>query len=657
MRDKCVISYLLAVWTISWINVSGQENGDLSCSPGYGLCEQENRCSYTLLLPPWDGRRCLPTGEALQTICTSSGGGEECSETRRQLQEELAKTDNFQGIMVGLLSRIDDLQYQKHILEQEVERQRNQISELINNGCQAGEDVAITEAPHSPCVPFPCENDATCIVVGAAAYSCLCPQDYTGTHCESPIDPKFIFNGTSSVIVRAQQQAAQLSEFTFCLWIKTRSDVTYDGYTALVHYQAEATVPTSRKLASAVSLFIGHAWQYHERGAGGGSFPGRIPTDGAWHHVCLAWVGRIGTGRRWLYVDGTGVILGDGHFEHMLGGGVVYLGHAPSSARRSHKFIGELSQFYMYDVKLDEQAIAGMVHSCGGSDEEEAFLKWPIIVKENSYTSEHIEVQPADICRRPGCGLETCMVGGACLENVGADGETCICANLEGSCPADQTSSKYVLDRSSRVSLSHAGVARNLSAVTFCLWTKTATTGNSVSTIFEFETSGSGDANSIKSVYIDHSRFLVTNYNSEQHRGYSRIGSGSGRVNDGSWHFLCVTGTLSDVASFHIYRDGIQLTRSLFRQELRLFGAGTVRLGFSPIKPDYYAFRGDVYGFQMWPLDLSENRHQMFNMFRQCGRYTTEGAVINWADFKSDNNNFHGSDVEFEAADICLREN
>ncbi|XP_070553335.1 uncharacterized protein [Ptychodera flava] len=386
--------------------------------------------------------------------------------------------------------------------------------------------------------------------------------------------------------------------------MRTRDDVIYDEFTALVHYQADESPSTSRYFSHGMTFSIGHIRQYR---AGELYTQGRFRNlispldDGLWHHVCHAWVGRIGTGRTWIYVDGTGVILGDLHYEHMAGGGTVYLGRATHSLDVHKPFIGEMTEFYMFDVKLDEQVIAWMVQNCSGNDVAGALIHWPTIIRENRYMAVNIIKEVTDVCGRPGCRLESCMVGGACLENQsqGINGETCICANLENTCPADQTSSKYVLGSTSRVSLSNAGVTRNLSAFTFCLWTKTATTGNSVTTIFEFEASGSSDASNIKSVYIDHSYLLVTKYDDEQHQVSSRIGSGPGRVNDGSWHLLCVTGTLSDEASFHIYRDGIQITRSLYRQELQLHAMGTVRLGFSPMKPDHYAFRGDVYGFHM----------------------------------------------------------
>ncbi|XP_070553334.1 uncharacterized protein [Ptychodera flava] len=572
-------------------------------------CVRDSTCAYTFLLQT-DSDHCDGLEETLVKM----------SEVNTATQTQLERVEALERTVAEQANRLETLTAENQRITAETDQMREELSDLKTKCslCQNGESELEIE------------------------------------------DPKFIFNGSSSVTIdrNGTGSAPPLSEFTFCLWIKTRSGTMYDEFTALVHYQAEATVPTPTdvQLADAASLFIGYAGQSYNGLGGGGPLGDTIPTDGMWHHVCFAWYGPIGYGRRWVYVDGTGGIRGDGGYELTLGGGVVYLGHAPFLRfQRTYRFIGEMSQFYMYNVRLDEQMIRGMVRGCSGSDEEGTLFRWPTIVNEERYTPEHIEIHQVDICYRPGCRLETCMVRGACLENLspGANGDTCICANFGNTCPADQTSSKYILDRSSRVSLSHAGVARNLSAFTFCLWAKTATTRYYFTTLFEFEASGSNDTNKIKSIFVDHHQLVVTKYNDDRHQTSSYIYSGA---NNGLWHFLCVSGTLSDEASFHIYHNGIKISTSVYRQELWLYGMGTVTLGSSPMKPNG-DFQGDMYGFHMWPVDLSENWHQMYYMFRLCGQYITEGAVVNWADFRSDNDNFHGSAVGVEAADICVQEN
>ena len=41
------------------------------------------------------------------------------------------------------------------------------------------------------CAPNPCENGATC-VEEFPAYSCVCPAEYTGQHCETAVTGEYI---------------------------------------------------------------------------------------------------------------------------------------------------------------------------------------------------------------------------------------------------------------------------------------------------------------------------------------------------------------------------------------------------------------------------------------------------------------------------------
>ncbi|XP_070554665.1 uncharacterized protein [Ptychodera flava] len=257
-------------------------------------------------------------------------------------------------------------------------------------------------------------------------------------------------------------------------------------------------------------------------GSGMSTLSKRVPRDGHWHHVCIAWVGRIGQGRRWLYVDGTGITLSDGHLETLLGNGTLYLGFRPDiDFRQTVGFVGEMALFNMWDRHLNMDEIAAFAKECGDATEGNV-VGWSAMFGGNAEREKTVERQK-DFCSNGDCEDVDCMTEGACID---APVGQCSCPS-QTSCQTEGR--KLQFDGSSRVDVNVNDRVTQIDSLSICLWLKIS---SSSGTLFSITTPTSTENNTIQNIEFLGFSLVVQTYGGNRHSWYSYLTLDPSKVTD-----------------------------------------------------------------------------------------------------------------------------
>ncbi|XP_078384224.1 uncharacterized protein LOC144666717 [Oculina patagonica] len=260
----------------------------------------------------------------------------------------------------------------------------------------------------NPCGSGPCQNGATCKRESSIAYRCVCPQHYTGRHCEltdeclhelDNCDVNAVCKNTYSSYTctckagytgdgtRCQKIASfdvvlstgsksdyirhdglQISSaFTICFGLRT-SDNTATYRTVLSYSTAASDNEIIIMRMKNMRLYINGAY----------AVTSVTVNDGLWHHICIYWSTKYGV---WgIYKDG--VLEGSGaglkHNYNLKSDGVLIIGQEQDSlggrfdAKQS--FIGELTDLNIWDKVLDSEEMQLFSNSC--HEGEGSVKKW-----------------------------------------------------------------------------------------------------------------------------------------------------------------------------------------------------------------------------------------------------------------------------------------
>ncbi|KAL9964700.1 hypothetical protein ACROYT_G028376 [Oculina patagonica] len=248
------------------------------------------------------------------------------------------------------------------------------------------------------CDSGPCQNGATCKLESSNAYLCICPQHYTGKHCElkdrcrdglDNCDVNAICQNTYSSYTctckagytgdgnRCQKIGSfdlvlatgsksdyirhddlQVADaFTICFGLRT-NDNTADYRTVLSYSSVSSDNEITIMRMSQMRLYVMNKYRSTTVSV----------NDGLWHHICVYWSSQRG---RWgIYKDGVLADFGQGLMsDYALDNhGVLIIGQEQDSfggrfdARQS--FIGELTDLNIWNKVLDSEEMKLFSKSC-----------------------------------------------------------------------------------------------------------------------------------------------------------------------------------------------------------------------------------------------------------------------------------------------------
>ncbi|XP_006823124.1 uncharacterized protein LOC102804724 [Saccoglossus kowalevskii] len=580
------------------------------------VCRGSEHCDYSFSLPVSDGHRCREIDTAIRELSPNNDA------LLLLVQTMAEKLERAEALFVDHLGKVDELEAGKRQLQQLLSDKLDEIEELrvVNERC----DTDRQRVQHSLEI---CEDEQQ--LTG-------CQHDETGNL--GPNETTIAFNG-SSIVTYEGGSIPELTELTWCFWMKTSLEIDYNEKTVLVHYQNEDVIELStRQKCYAKTLYIDSIGHSRYRGGGGAALFRRIHRDGLWHHVCMAWVGAIGKGRRWVYVDGVGTIIGDGHVERMFGGGKLYLGYSPTVERGlASMYVGEMALFNMWDVKLDDAVIADMAQQCYNIVEGN-IVPWSAFFGDGA-NMENIQQNKSDFCANDECDVNSCLTDGVCI--LPARGQ-CQCPNRDEESVCSLASNKLTFTSSVAELAVNSDLSDvSFSALTICMWLKTSYWYDT--TIFQLTTRQSTLANDIQRIGFTNFKLLVDTFGGAEYEWYSYLITDPSKVTDNAWHHICISGTLATSPTlFRIYHEGLMITRPRFNSDLTLSGVESVSLG---------RFTGELFEFNMWNRELSEQEPEIYMMSRRCGEYVTAGPILQWSFLYEEAKNTDG--VSSQTADVC----
>ncbi|XP_070567946.1 uncharacterized protein [Ptychodera flava] len=512
-RQVCVLSTtmgrsILLPLCVLYLSCNAQFDGNDNAPE---VRKQANGCAYTFLLPIPDDGECFEPNEVASSV---SPYGEDVSALVKRLQAQGDKIDSLKRIGLQHLWRMDELEANKHELQKANTIQTSRVNELedensrlLSELSEQSQEIRRLQRLASQLIELrnaARENATKLEQLKNQLRTCNGGQDDTAGIDIAPREAKLLFDGTSSITYLDESNPIQeLAEMTWCFWMKTVAGMTYDDNTVLVHYQSPfSSRATSHSISYAVTFFIEQLWNYRLRTGGGVTLFKRVPRDGHWHHVCMAWVGRIGKGRRWLYVDGTGTILGDGHVETVLGSGTLYLGFRPDiDYRRTEGFVGEMALFNMWDRHLNVDEIAAFAKECGDATEGNV-VGWSAMFGGNA-ERENTVARQKDFCSNGDCEDVDCMTEGACID---APVGQCSCPS-QTSCQSEGRKLRF--DGSSRVDVNVNDRVTQIDSLSICMWLKIS---SSRGTLFSITTPTSTANNAIQKIEFHGFSLAVQTY-------------------------------------------------------------------------------------------------------------------------------------------------
>ncbi|XP_021365829.1 sushi, von Willebrand factor type A, EGF and pentraxin domain-containing protein 1-like [Mizuhopecten yessoensis] len=216
----------------------------------------------------------------------------------------------------------------------------------------------VCETPsNETCVGVVCLNGGVCRVVDRQPL-CRCVPGYGGQQCEQVISPNFdlVFDplgSPGSVLFRPGP--GDLKSVTACMWIRTQDTMNYG---TPFSYAVETNELAWKEGNMFTLTDYGQLKLYIH---GDVAVTTVRVNDGRWQHLCVAW--QSSGGLWWMYVNGTIAHRGDNlaQGDTIPGEGYLVLGQkqhtAGDSFSSSEAFIGELSQFNVFDRVLDNEDI------------------------------------------------------------------------------------------------------------------------------------------------------------------------------------------------------------------------------------------------------------------------------------------------------------
>ncbi|XP_070535677.1 uncharacterized protein [Ptychodera flava] len=307
-----------------------------------------------------------------------------------------------------------------------------------------------------------------------------------------------------------------------------------------------------------------------------GAFSSMEVNYGLWHHVCVTW--STVEGRYQYFKDANLAYTNINLRKDQLirGGGEMVIGQKQASLgggfTRNRAYIGEMTSFNVWGEVIADEAIQAMaddgcLDGCGN------LVWWP------SFTSDdltEVDVVDSDI---------------QCV-----DKDRCHGGTFKGKA--------WLLDNS--VDWSYATVPKELPDMTefsICLWLKTPESNtNYYSTVFSYLASGDWYSSIVFSFPRNLRLYVINQWGAQT----------SKKVDDGSWHYLCVTWS-SDGGIYKLYDQGtLQHSGSGLASGKTIKGAGSFVIGQNQYwKPGYfyrsYSWNGNIMNFNMWSTVLDKD--------------------------------------------------
>nr|XP_002741091.1 PREDICTED: uncharacterized protein LOC100373294 [Saccoglossus kowalevskii] len=415
--------------------------------------------------------------------------------------------------------------------------------------------------------------------------------------------------------VTSEKEVRDLWEFTTCWWMRTE-DTSSTRHT-MMSYFAQGDSVSSILLENPYNLraAIKNSW---------GSSSTVAVNYGMWHHVCLSWSEKDGIYN--IYRDGGVAYTQSGYALNKIlrGGGKLVLGQKQGSLgggfSKSYSYTGELSDFNMWNIRLDSDVIRAFVENRGCDNGCGNIILWDDFTRDES-----IEV---DI-----------------------DDKEAVCTHRITECGKGEFDDKQiVLDGTTKSYASVMQEIQEMSAATVCMWIKT-TQSTAAKYIFTYRTSNI-NAGSMYLYNPTNLQFYVDN----------AAGTNSGiAINYGLWFHTCMTWT-SASGKYQYFKDArLRYTNTGLRTNYKIAGGGSFIIGQwqASIGGQFgtsYPFDGEIAKFNMWSEALSDaDIEAMF--IEPCG-YSC-GNVISWTFFRSDDVagiDVKDSDVECEKEEtVCTK--
>ncbi|XP_046361832.2 sushi, von Willebrand factor type A, EGF and pentraxin domain-containing protein 1-like isoform X2 [Haliotis rufescens] len=208
------------------------------------------------------------------------------------------------------------------------------------------------------CASSPCRNGGRCFD-RVNGYYCSCPGGFMADQCQEEVDPDFdlVFAHRSSYgfVTMEREEIPAMLAVSVCTWIRTSQVLgsgTIFSYTIPGH-ENDGTIVPEFGLSDNGGLKLTLRQE---------SVTGSVTlSPHVWHHVCVIWQSDGGVWN--IYINGTrhatGVGLAMGY--ELIGGGTLVIGQQQNTQGNIfnfwESFIGEISQFNIYDEPLSEGQI------------------------------------------------------------------------------------------------------------------------------------------------------------------------------------------------------------------------------------------------------------------------------------------------------------
>ncbi|XP_054708446.1 sushi, von Willebrand factor type A, EGF and pentraxin domain-containing protein 1-like [Uloborus diversus] len=231
--------------------------------------------------------------------------------------------------------------------------------------CESGFQGKLCEENIDDCSNHTCFNNGTCLD-GIDSATCVCPEMYAGMHCENALFPEFALKYeerlTSNYV--ELENSRLLYAITVSFYMRTdfkdpKSKATpvsysYKNSDGVVIDNALTFLDTNRLI-----LYI-HGEPYHTEYSAN--------RDSMWHHYALTWERE--NGRWFFYVDGKLIIEGnDQSNDKYMRPGIFILGQEQDSLGSTFSvleaFVGEITEFNVWDYALSGKEIKKISSSCG----------------------------------------------------------------------------------------------------------------------------------------------------------------------------------------------------------------------------------------------------------------------------------------------------
>ncbi|XP_033755862.1 LOW QUALITY PROTEIN: sushi, von Willebrand factor type A, EGF and pentraxin domain-containing protein 1-like [Pecten maximus] len=335
------------------------------CQPTYTGERCETRMSLCSSSPCENGGSCEDTDLGYHCYCPFSYTGSHCQSylpcASRPCYHGDCETDdlNFRcRCDSGFIGKLCD--QPDYCVSQPCRNGGTCISSGTSHTCNCTPEYTGVECgtpSRETCVGVVCRNKGVCVVIDRSP-RCRCEPGFGGQQCQHVISPDFdlVFDDLGSPgTVLLRPAPGSLESITACMWVRTVDTMNYGtpfSYAVETNDLAwqESNMFTLTDYGQ-LKLYIHGDVVVTSVGV----------NDGRWQHVCVAW--QSSGGLWWLFVNGTRVDRGDNLAPGYTipGEGYLVLGQEQDSVgdtfSSSEAFVGEMSQFNVFDWVLDNEDI------------------------------------------------------------------------------------------------------------------------------------------------------------------------------------------------------------------------------------------------------------------------------------------------------------